>query len=125
MQKGKIDLRYIHIFGVDEKLTDGFYFRDLLINSLEYDNFVKEVDRITGSKIASKKTKEDRIEELKTIIYNVSRGAIAMNLAIKFLSYLADQGLNEILDEYWWDKMNKFKGFEDGEKSKRRNHKNW
>ena len=58
----KLELRYINIMGMDKKLVDGFYFRDLLVNLLEYDEFVKEVDKITGSKIASKKTLEKRQE---------------------------------------------------------------
>ena len=114
--RGKFDLFGIHVFGVEEKLIDRFYFRDLLINLLEYDEFVKEVDEITGSKISTKKTLEERKEELNMIIYNGARGAIAVNLSIKYLLYLADQGLNEVLDIYWKDKMSKFKGFGNGKR---------
>ena len=32
-------------------------------------------------------------------------------LAIKYLSYLVDKGLDVILDDYWRDRLNKFKGF--------------
>ena len=112
----KLELRYINIMGMDKKLVDGFYFRDLLVNLLEYDEFVKEVDKITGSKIASKKTLEKRQEELNMIIHNGARGAIAMNLAIKYLSYLADQALEGLIDIYWKDKMSEFKGFGNGKR---------
>ncbi|MBR2391439.1 MAG: hypothetical protein IKB06_02985 [Clostridia bacterium] len=107
----RIDLFDISVHGVEEELIDRFYFRDLLIKLLKYDEFAKAVDEITGSKISTKRNFEDRKEELKMIIPNVSRGVIAMNLAIKFLSYLADKGLKVILDEYWMDKLNKFEGF--------------
>ena len=112
----KLELRYINIMGMDKKLVDGFYFRDLLVNLLEYDEFVKEVDKITGSKIASKKTLEKRQEELNMIIHNGARGAITMNLAIKYLSYLADQALEGLIDIYWKDKMSEFKGFGNGKR---------
>ena len=112
----KIDLKYINILGMDKKLVDGFYFRDLLLNLLEYDEYVKEVDKITGSKIASKKTIEERQEELNSIIYNGARGSIAMNLAIKYLSYLADQALERLIDIYWKDRLSKFKGFGNGKR---------
>ena len=111
MEKRRIDLRAVNVYGVEEKLIDRFYFRDLLINLLEYDEFVKELDKITGFKISNKKTLEERQEELRFIIGNGARGAIAVHLAIKYLSYLVDKGLDVILDEYWRDKLNKFKGF--------------
>ena len=111
MLKEKIDLFDIHVFGVEEKLIDRFYFRSLLINLLKYDEFVKEVDSITGSKIASKKTLEERQDELNLIIHNTARGLIAMNLALKYLSYLADKGLNDVIDDFWKDRLSKFGGF--------------
>ena len=117
--KEKIDLLDIHVYGVEEKLLDRFYFRNLLINLLEYDEFAKKVDLITGSKIANKKTLEEKQEELNLIIHNGSRGAIVMNLALKYFMHLADAGLNEVLDLYWRERLNKYRGFVDVEKSKR------
>ena len=116
MEKRRFDLFNIPVYGVEEKLIDRFYFRDLLVNLLEYDEFVKELDKITGFKISNKKTLEERQEELRFIIGNGARGAIAVHLAIKYLSYLVDKGLDVILDEYWRDKLNKFKGFGNGKK---------
>ena len=112
----KIDLKYVTIVGMDENLVDGFYFRNLIITLLEYDEYAKEVDKITGSKIASKKTLEEKLEELKMIIHNGARGAIAISLAIKYLSYKADQALERVVDIYWKDKMSHFKGFGNGKK---------
>lgn len=116
MEKRRFDLFNIPVYGVEEKLIDIFYFRNLLINLLEYDEFVKELDKITGFKISNKKTLEERQEEFRFIIGNGARGAIAVHLAIKYLSYLVDKGLDVILDEYWRDKLNKFKGFGNGKK---------
>lgn len=111
MEKRRIDFRAVNVYGVEEKLIDRFYFRDLLVNLLEYDEFVKELDKITGFKISNKKTLEERQEELRFIVGNGARGAIAVHLAIKYLSYLVENGLDVILDEYWMDKLNKFEGF--------------
>lgn len=111
MEKRRIDLRAVNVFGVEEKLIDRFYFRILLENLLEYDEFVKELDKITGFKISTKKTLDERREELRFILGNGARGAIAVHLAIQYLSYLVEKGLDVILDEYWKDRLNKFKGF--------------
>ena len=111
MEKRRIDLRAVNVYGVEEKLIDRFYFRNLIMNLLEYDEFVKELDKITGFKISNIKTLEERQEEIRFILGNGARGAIAVYLAIKYLSYLVDKGLDVILDEYWRDKLNKFKGF--------------
>lgn len=111
MEKRRIELRTVNVYGVEEKLIDRFYFRDLLMNLLEYDEFVKELDKITGSKILAKKTLEKRQEEIRFVLGNGARGAIAVHLAIKYLSYLVDKGLDVIIDDYWRDRLNKFKGF--------------
>ena len=107
----RMDLINIQVFGVDEDLIDRFYFRSLVWNLLKHDEFVKELDQIAGTKIATKKTIEEREEEFKFIAYNTTRNLIAINLAIRYLSYLADKGLDEVLDEYWRDRLKKFKGF--------------
>lgn len=112
----KIELRAVNVFGVEEKLIDKFYFRDLLMNLLEYDEFVKELDKITGFKLSKLKTLEERQEEIRFILGNGARGAIAVHLAIKYLSYLVEKGLDVILDEYWKDRLNKFRGFGDEKK---------
>ncbi len=112
----KIELRAVNVFGVEEKLIDRFYFRDLLMNLLEYDEFVKELDKITGFKLSKLKTLEERQEEIRFILGNGARGAIAVHLAIKYLSYLVEKGLDVILDEYWKDRLNKFRGFGDEKK---------
>lgn len=96
---------------VDEDLVDRFWLNKLLNNLLEYDDFVKGVDEIVGSNIHSKETLAERREELNLIIHNTARGLIVVNLALKFLSKLADFGLNNILDIYWRDRLNNFKGF--------------
>ena len=111
MEKSRIEVCAVNVYGVKEKLIDRFYFRDLLVNLLEYDEFIKELDKITGFKLSTKKTLEERQEELRFIVGNGARGAIAVHLAIKYLSYLVDKGLDVILDDYWRDKLNKFKGF--------------
>ena len=107
----RMELINIHVFGVEEDLIDRFYFRSLVWNLLKYDEFVKELDVIAGTKIATKKTIEEREEEFKFIVHNTTRCLIAVNLAIRYLSYLADKGLDEVLDEYWKDRLKKFKGF--------------
>jgi transcription antitermination factor NusG len=111
MEKRRIELRAVNVYGVEEKLIDRFYFRNLIMNLLEYDEFVKELDKITGFKISNIKTLEERQEEIRFILGNGARGAIAVHLAIKYLSYLVDKGLDVILDDYWRDRLNKFKGF--------------
>lgn len=112
----KIELSAVNVFGVEEKLIDRFYFRDLIMNLLEYDEFVKELDKITGFKLSKLKTLEERQEEIRFILGNGARGAIAVHLAIKYLSYLVEKGLDVILDEYWKDRLNKFRGFGDEKK---------
>ena len=39
------------------------------------------------------------------------RSLIVVNLALKFLSSLADFGANKVLDPFWNDRLNEFKGF--------------
>lgn len=96
---------------VDDDLVDRFWLNKLLINLLEYDSFVKGVDDVVGSNIYSKQTLAERREELNLIIHNTARGLIVVNLALKFLSNLADFGANKILDIYWKEKLNNFEGF--------------
>ena len=96
---------------VDDDLVDRFWLNKLLINLLEYDSFVKWVDYVVCSNISSKQTLAERREELNLIIHNTARGLIVVNLALKFLSRLSDFGANKILDIYWKEKLNNFKGF--------------
>ena len=115
MEKDKFDKRKrlhdIHMYGVEEKFIDRLWLKDLILGLLEYDDFVKAVDFITGSKILEKENLSERKEVLNQIIYNTARGLIVVNLALKYLSHLADVGLNELLDVYWKDRVNKFEGF--------------
>ncbi len=96
---------------VDENLIDRFWLNKLLNNLLVYDEFVKGVDEVVGSNIFSKDTISERREELNLIIHNTARGIIVVNLALKFLSRLADFGTNDVLDVFWNDRLNNFKGF--------------
>ena len=115
MDKEKLDkrkrLKEIYKYGVEEKFIDRLWLKDLILGLLEYDDFVKVVDDITGSKISEKENLSERKEELNLIVHNTARGLIVVNLALKYLSHLADIGLNELLDEYWRDRVEKFEGF--------------
>ena len=96
---------------VDENLIDRFWLNKLLNNLLVYDEFVKGVDEVVGSNIFSKDTISERREELNLIIHNTARGIIVVNLALKFLSKLADFGTKDVLDVFWNNRLNNFKGF--------------
>ena len=102
----------INLYGmVDEDLIDRFWLGQLLSKLLEYDDFVKGVDSVVGSNIYSKETLEERREELSFLLHNTARSLIVVNLALKFLSNLADFGANKVLDIFWVDRLNEFKGF--------------
>ena len=102
----------INLYGmVDEDLIDKFWLNKLLNNILEYDDFVKGVDKVVGSNIYSKETLSERREELSYLLHNTMRSLIVVNLALKFLSSLADFGANKVLDPFWNDRLNEFKGF--------------
>lgn len=115
MDKEKLDKRKrihdIYLFGVEERFINRIWLERLMFDFLEYDEFVKAVDMVTGSRFLEKENLEDRREELNIMLHNTARKLIVVNLALKYLSHLADTGLSEVLDLYWNDRMKRFEGF--------------
>lgn len=107
--KYKIDL---HGF-VEAGMINKYWIKYLLYNKLICkDDFIKEVDNVIGSHLLEINDIEERKQILdSTIIHNVARSLIIVNLAIKYVSYVADAGLDNFLDAYWKDRFSKFKGF--------------
>ena len=107
--KYKIDL---HGF-VEAGMINKYWIKYLLYNKLiGKDDFIKEVDRVIGSHLLEIKDIEERKQILDTtIIHNTMRSLIIVNLAIKYVSYVADVGLDNYLDAYWKDRFSKFNGF--------------
>ena len=104
----------IQLYGVEERFINRFWLNRLIFDFLEYDEFVQAVDTVTGSRLLEKENLGDRREELNIMLHNTARRLIVVNLALKYLSHLADMGLSEVLDVYWNDRLKRFDGFKKG-----------
>ena len=110
-EKNRKRLYDIQLYGVEERFINRIWLDRLMFDFLEYDEFVKAVDAVTGSRLLEKENLKDRREELNIMLHNTARRLIVVNLALKYLSHLADVGLSEVLDLYWNDRMKRFEGF--------------
>ena len=97
---------------IDYDLVDEFWLQDLIYKHFIFDDvFAKAVDEVTGSRIFEKKTQDEKIEQINMLLSNTARCLIVVNLVFKYLSHLADEGANRLLDIYWKDRLGRFSGF--------------
>lgn len=97
---------------IDYELIDDFWLQDIIYSRLLFDEkFTRVVDEITGSKISEKSNRKEKTEEMNELLFNTSKCLVVVNLVFRYLSHLANNGANLILDEYWKNKINNFEGF--------------